>query len=212
MYPRTISARTLRRLDVLFVVWAAVWIAVAAYTAHEVQVLHDLSGTVVTTGAAVDTAGKALQGIATLPLVGGEVGTLAGQVRAAGQSAQASGAATRNSVDNLSILLGISIALIPIVPVLVLYLPLRLGWRREQQAVVEAVRRWGGDEALEEYLARRALQGLSYHELREISDDPWHALENGARRQLAEAELERLGLHVQLPSRFDVPVRGSRRS
>lgn len=216
MYPRTLSARTLRRLDAFLVVWAAVWIAVAAYTANEVQVLRDLSGTMVATGAAVDTVGKALQGISSLPLIGGQVSTLANQVRAAGESAAQSGAATRNSVDNLSALLGISIGLIPIVPALVLYVPLRLGWRREQRAVVDAVRRYGTDASLEEYLARRALNNLPYHEIREISEDPWHGLAAPDRRRLAETELERLGLDVRLPppstptSRFRTASGGNR--
>lgn len=199
VYPRTLSARALRRLDVFVVVWVAVWIAVAVYTAHEVQVLHDLSGTVVVTGRAVETVGKALQGIAAIPLVGGQVQTLAQQVRTAGESAQASGAASRNSVDNLSILLGVAIGLIPTVPALVLYAPLRLGWRRERQAVTEAVRRWGGEASLEEFLARRALDSLPYDQLRDVSDNPWALLDRGVRRRLAEAELERLGLDVSLP-------------
>ena len=198
-YPSTIGAKTLRRLDVFIVVWAAVWIGVAAYTAHEVQVLHDLSSTVVKTGVAVDTTGRALQGIGSIPLVGSQIGTLAGQVRAAGQSAQASGAATRNSVDNLSILLGVAIGLIPTVPALVLYLPLRIGWRRERRAIVDAVRRWGGQPSLEDYLARRALEHLPYHELREVDENPWSHLDDGGRRRLAEAELRRLGLDVDLP-------------
>lgn len=199
VYPRTLSARALRRLDGFVIVWVAAWIAVAVYTAHEVQVLHDLSGTVVVTGRAVETVGKALQGIAAIPIVGTQVQTLAQQVRTAGESAQASGAASRNSVDNLSILLGVAIGLIPTVPALVLYAPLRLGWRRERQAVTEAVRRWGGEASLEEFLARRALDSLPYDQLRDVSDDPWALLDHRVRRRLAEAELERLGLDVSLP-------------
>lgn len=199
MYPFTLSARALRRLDILMAIWGAVWIAVAAYTAYEVQVLHDLSQTVVTTGVAIGTVGKALQAVGSLPLIGGQVGPLAEQVRAAGQSAVASGTASRNSVDNLSILLGISIALIPTVPALVLYLPLRVGWRREQRAVADSVRRHGNEPALEEYLARRALGSLPYHAIRELAVDPWRGLDPVERRRLATAELDRLGLDVSLP-------------
>jgi hypothetical protein len=188
------SMRTMRILRAAFLVWAAVWIALAIVTAHELLVLRDLSDTIVKTGKAVDTAGQALQSVAGIPFVGGRVGPLADQVRTAGQSAVASGHTTRASSTNLAILLGIAVGLIPTVPALGLYLPLRSAWRRERAAVRHALQERGDDPLLGEYLARRALQNLPYHSLRSITDRPWADVEAGRVDALAAAELERLGL------------------
>ena len=105
--------------------WTALWVALAIVTAHEVLALRDLSDTVVKTGRAVDTAGRALQAVGGIPFVGGRVSTLADQVRVAGESAVASGRSSRESATNLAILLGVAVGLIPTVPMLALYVVLR---------------------------------------------------------------------------------------
>lgn len=187
----------MRVLRVAFLVWAAVWIGLAVYTGYEVRTLSSLSDTVVKAGAAVDTTGKALQGIGDIPFVGGRVHTLADQVRVAGQSAVVSGRSSRGSVDTLSILFGVAIGLIPTVPVLGLYLPLSLAWRRERRALARALREHGDDPLLEEYLARRAVENLPYRDLRSVSEAPWEDLEAGRFGRLADAELRRLGFPVR---------------
>ena len=123
---------SLRALRIFTVFWTILWIVLAFVTAHEVLALRDLSDTVVKTGRAVDTAGRALQSVAGIPFVGGRIGPLANEVRAAGESAVASGHSSRASATNLAILLGIAVGLIPTVPMIVLYLVVRPGgsWRR----------------------------------------------------------------------------------
>ena len=116
---------SLRLLRLGLLLWTALWIALAIVTAHEVLALRDLSDTVVKTGRAVDTAGRALQTVAGIPFVGGRVATLADLVRVAGESAVASGRASRDSATNLAILLGVAVGLIPTMPLLVLYLVVR---------------------------------------------------------------------------------------
>jgi hypothetical protein len=111
---------------------------------------------------------------------------------AAGARARARGASTAGTIDRLAVLLGIGIALIPTVPLLALYLPLRISWRRDHDAVRRAVAQWGGDPEFVAFLARRALTHLPFHELRELgydgTEDPSSNLE------LAAAELRWLGL------------------
>jgi hypothetical protein len=184
----------MRVLRTCFAVWTVVWIGLAAYTAHELYALRGLGDTVVKTGVAVDTTGKALQALGAIPLVGGQVQTLADQVRAAGQSAVVSGKSTHESTTHLAILLGIAVGLIPTVPVLALYLPLETTWRRERRAIGRALRERGDDPMLVEYLARRAVENLPYHELRTITPQPWADLEAGRHDALAAAELRRLEL------------------
>jgi hypothetical protein len=190
--PAFLSARAMRRLDVALAIWAVFWIGIAAYTAYEVAALRTLSHTVVKAGAATESTGHALAAVGHLPFVGGQISHLAAQAVAAGASARTSGASTATTIDRLAVLLGISVALVPIVPLLALYVPLRLGWRRDRRAVRRAVAQWDGEPELEVFLARRALAHLSFQELRELGydsgDDPaWNA-------ELAGAELRRLGL------------------
>jgi hypothetical protein len=197
-----LSARGMRRLDFALAIWAAFWIAVAAYTAYEVAALRTLSHTVVKAGAATESTGHALAAVGHLPFVGGQISQLAAQAVAAGASARESGASTGATIDHLAVLLGIAIALIPTVPLLGLYVPLRLGWRRDRRAVRSAVARWDGEPELEAYLAQRALAHLSFEELRTLGPE-----------ELAAAELRRLRLDRPARRSFTLrrarePVRG----
>ena len=190
--PAFLSARAMRRLSVALAIWAAFWIAIAAYTAYEVAALRTLSHTVVKAGAATESTGHALAAVGHLPFVGGQISDLAAQAVAAGASARASGAATAATVDRLAVLLGIAIALIPTVPLLGLYLPLRLSWRRDRKAVRQAIARWDGELGLEAFLAQRALGHLPFEELRALGYDGTPGMPPNA--ELAAAELRRLGL------------------
>jgi hypothetical protein len=190
--PAFLSARAMRRLDVALAIWAVFWIAVAVYTAYEVAALRTLSHTVVKAGAATESTGHALAAVGHIPFVGGRVSQLAAQATAAGASARASGAATATTIDRLAVLLGIAIALIPTVPLLALYVPLRLGWRRDRKAISRAVARWDGEPGLETYLAQRALAHLPFEKLRDLGHDGREGSPPSS--ELAAAELRRLGL------------------
>lgn len=190
--PAFLSARAMRRVNVALALWAAFWIGLAAYTAYEVSVLRALSRTVVKAGAATVSTGHALAALQAIPFVGGKLGDLATQAIAAGASARASGASTETTIDRLAVLLGLAIALIPTVPFLSLYVPLRLSWRRDRRSVQRAVAQWDGEPGLEAFLARRALAHLPFHELRRLGYDGTEASASTA--ELAAAELRRLGL------------------
>ena len=196
----------MRRLDVALAIWAAFWIGIAAYTAYEVAALRTLGHTVVKAGAATESTGHALAAVGHLPFVGGRISQLAAQTIAAGASARASGASTASTVDQLAVLLGIAIALIPTVPLLGLYVPLRLGWRRDRKAVRGAVARWDGEPGLEAYLAQRALAHLPFEDLRALGHDGTEGSPPNA--ELAAAELRRLGL--DRPARRVVALRRPR--
>jgi hypothetical protein len=190
--PAFLSARAMRRLNVALAIWAVFWIAIATYTAYEVAALRTLSHTVVKAGAATESTGHALSAVGHLPFVGGRISQLAAQAIAAGASARASGASTASTIDQLAILLGIAIALIPTVPLLGLYLPLRISWRRDRNAVRRAVARWDGEPGLESFLAQRALAHLPFEELRNLGYDGSPGSPPNA--ELAAAELRRVGL------------------
>ena len=188
------GVRLIRVLDASVAVWIVAWVVLALLVGREVRDLRELSDTVVVAGVAVEETGDLVDSLESVPFVGGSVGEVADRVRAAGQSAQASGRDSRDSAHNLSILLALSIGLIPTLPLLGLYAPLRITWTREARAVRRAVAAGSADPVLMEFLARRAALNLPYQELRAISADPFRDLEEGRFDALAARELERLGL------------------
>ena len=187
--PAFLSARALRRLNVAVAIWAVCWIGLGVYTGYEVNALRALSTTVVKAGKATVSTGQALTALGSVPFVGGRVRPLATQAVAAGHSAESSGKSSGSTIDQLAILLGLAVGLIPTVPLLSLYLPLVVSWRRDRRAVRRAIAQWDGEPGLEEFLARRALAHLPFAELRELGEN-----DRGA---LAAAELRRLGLGEQ---------------
>jgi hypothetical protein len=192
-FPRA-GVRLIRVLDVAALVWMATWVVLGFLVAREVRNLRELSDTVVVAGVAVEETGDLLASLEGVPFVGSQVGDVAERVREAGRSARASGAASRDSTQNLSVLLGLSIGLIPTLPLLGLYAPLRVAWTRETRAVRRALAARPSDPVLTEFLARRAVATLPYHELQAVSPDPFRDLEEGRFEALADRELERLGL------------------
>jgi len=185
---------TVRLLDVLVVLWVALWVAVGIGVAREVESLNELAETLELAAGAIEETGTVLETIADVPFVGGGVQELAERIEQTGVSARRSAAESRESVRSLSRLLGASVAVMPSLLLLGIYLPLRLLWRREAEAIRAALRRDPPDEQLDEYLARRATAALPYARLRAVSDDPWRDLRERRFRALADAELARLGI------------------
>jgi hypothetical protein len=177
-------------LDVIVVLWAAAWIAAGVVVAQEVRGLAELSDTASQLGEAVVTVGETVQ---ALPLIGEQVAEPAGAVREAGEDAVASARSARESARRVGVLLGVSIAAIPTLPVLLFYLPMRIGIARERRALKRAVAT-GGHPAVDEVLAWRAVTHLPYRKLRRVSDDPARDLEDGEHVALADAELAWFGI------------------
>lgn len=190
----TAGARLVRILDVVAVLWVALWIVLALLVGREVRNLRELSDTVVTAGVAVEQTGGLVRTLGNVPFLGSRVSGVADQVEAAGRSAQESGRDSRDSTENLSVLLALCIGLIPTVPLLGLYLPLRWTWTHEARAVRRALRARPDDPLLTEFLARRALANFSYDRLLAVSQQPYRDLEEGRHAALARLELERLGI------------------
>jgi hypothetical protein len=188
------GGRALLAIDVGLCAWTLVWLVVGIAISIEVRGLGELSGTVGTIGGAVEASGTALGALRDLPLVGGAFSAPAEGIREAGRSARASGLESRQSIDALSTLLGLAVALIPSVPLIAIYLPARISRRNESRALGSAYRLAREDPAFQEFLARRAAQSISYRQLSRTSREPWHDLAEGRYERLARAELERLGI------------------
>jgi hypothetical protein len=119
MFPAPVSRTFLAGLGLFVVLWTVVWVVLGVWTKHEVRTLRQLSTTVIQSGVAVRQT--ALQGLRSVPFVGGDVARIGRQVSVAGGNAQRSGRSSRSAVDGLSTLLGVAIAVVPTVPMLVLF-------------------------------------------------------------------------------------------
>jgi hypothetical protein len=177
-------------LDTFLVAWAVLWVIVGIAVAHQVRGLAEMSDTVAGVGRATTTVGETLR---ALPVIGGSLAKPAQQISAAGREAVTSAREARAHARSVGTLLGLSIALIPSLPVLVLYVPGRLAGARERRALARAIAR-GREPWIDEVLARRALVHLPYRRLRELGEDPVADLQRGRHAALAAAELEWFGV------------------
>ena len=180
-------------VDVLVVVWVIAWLLLGLRVHDEVEGLTELSRTISTAGGAVEETGRAL-GDLNIPFVGDRIDRTAAQVTEAGRDTRISGRTARDSIADLSTLLGLSVALIPSSAILLVYLPVRIARVRERRALRQMLARFGDDESLERLLAHRALQTMSYQRLRSVGDRPWADLAQGRYGELAAAERRRLNL------------------
>lgn len=188
--------------DAVLAVWAAFWIALAVVVALDTREVAKLGGTVAQTGSAMSAVGGV---IGSIPF-SGDVSSASQSVQQAGASAQANGADAQAAADRLGIYLGIAIAFIPSVPLIGLYLPIRLARIRESRAARRSLAVFGGDARFQEFLARRAVQHLTYEEITAISEQPWEDMRRGRFRALATAELQRLEIQRPLPAAGSEPM------
>ena len=168
--------------------------AIALIIAFEIHDLTLISDTLVDSSEVLEETGVVLTSLRDVPVVGDRVEDVEREIIEAARSARASGDASRNSITRLSVLLGLAIAVLPTVPVVGLYVPLRVSWDRDVRAALKALRESGDDPTFREFLARRAAERLPFHQLVDVSRDPWRDLERGHYDALSRAELRRLGI------------------
>lgn len=102
------------------------WVLVGVWTGYEVWQLSGLSATVAQSGRALADVGTALEGLGSVPVVGDAAQGFGAEIRTNSAEIVQSASAAETATRRLSVLLGLSIALVPSAPVLVAYLaPLR---------------------------------------------------------------------------------------
>lgn len=185
---------TLRLLDGLVASWVVLWLVVGTWSGYTLWQVSDLGLTVSRSGAALHTAGEAMEAVGNVPVIGERPAELGREVVTAAADITARGQEIRSQFRQLAVLLGLSIALMPTTPVAGLYLPLRLGRRREVLDLRRLLESHGRDPAVNRYLAERALDSLPFRDVRAISHDPFGDIANGRVERLADAELRRMGL------------------
>jgi hypothetical protein len=118
-------------LEAALAVWIAIWVLVGWLVYREVKSLAKLGGTVVLAGASLEQTATALDSVKNLPFVGGDVGRLAENARVTAHSAIVNGRQARRNVDQLAVLLWITVAATPTLPAVLWY-----GWLRRNAVVV----------------------------------------------------------------------------
>ena len=179
--------------DAGVLVWVVLWVQLGRIVAHAVDRLAAPGRALETAGGGLsrslgDAAGKARD----LPLVGSPLaGPLQAAGRAAGDGASA-GVAQQSAVARLALVLGLVVALLPIISLLQRWLPGRVRWVRTATATARS-----RDHLDEDLLALRALTHRPLWELQRDDPRPGAAYAGGDRAvvaRLAQLELDALGL------------------
>ena len=195
LYADTPGRRTFQLVaDLLFVLWLVLWVWVGL-------VVHDGTMALAAPGRQTDESASAMAGqlrdaggaLDDVPLIGDEVATPLDKAAEASDGIAAAGRSSVRAVEKLAFVLGMAIALIPILVVMAFYLPGRLRFVREATAGARFI-----DSADDlDLFALRALANQPMRVLARVSDDPagdWRRRDPVVVTRLAELELKSVGL------------------
>ncbi len=186
------SHRTSRTIDIVLLLWLLLWCLIGYTLGRTVNELSGLSDGVIGAGEGVSDAAGALEGFADVPLIGGGIGEIAERIDAIGQGTVQKGEASKDAIFNVSLLIGLVIALGPTLPLIAVWLVIRAPLARERRAIGRALD--ANDAELEGYLALRAATRFPSTRIARVTTDPWGDLRSGRHAALASLELGRLGL------------------
>lgn len=193
--------KSLTLSDFALAAWVGFCILLSVLIGREVRELGRFGTTMDQTANALEEISSALEAIAEVPLVGGSVGEIAGELAATADRIRESASDTRSAADNLSVLLAIAVAIVPTAPVIALYVPYRTRQIRETSELLRSIHSSrNGAHFARNYLANRALNELTYDRLSRLGHDPWALVRQGNVDRLAREELKRLGLEEELPA------------
>ena len=195
LYADTARRRTFQIVvDLLFVAWLVMWVWIGL-------VVHDGTMALAGPGRQTDESASAMAGqlrdaggrLDDVPLIGDEVATPFDKAADASDGLAAAGRSSVEAVEKLALVLGLSIALIPILVVMAFYVPGRLRFIREATAGLKFI-----DSADDlDLFALRALTNQPMRVLAKVSGDPagdWRRRDPAVVRRLAELELKDVGL------------------
>lgn len=186
------SHRLSRTIDIVLLAWLLLWCAIGYTLGRTVNELSRLSDGVIGAGEGVSDAAGALDGLADLPVIGGGIQDIAERIDAVGRGTVQKGEASKDTIFNVSLLIGLVVALGPTLPLIVIWLVIRAPLTRERRAIGRALD--ANDDGLEGYLALRAATRFPYARIAPVTTDPWGDLRSGRHAALASMELARLGL------------------
>ena len=182
--------------DLLLVLWVLLWSWAGTVVNDGVSALGGV-------GAQVEDGGSSLAGhlgeagevASELPLVGEQLRSPFDQAGGAAEALADAGRTQQEVAQQLGVLLGLAVALVPITVMALLWLPRRVGFVRRAGAAREYLA-GGGDIDL---FALRAITGQPVRRLAAVSDDPladWRRGDGEVVHRLADLELRDLGLRA----------------
>jgi hypothetical protein len=178
-----------RRLlaDVLVITWVVVWALAGVIAGRALDQVSNVTHSAEGAGSAIVRTGESIRDV-DVPVVGPVFKDAGQEVADAGHAAEAQARESSADVHTAAVLLGLAVFLVPTLPLLLTYGPVRLHRARETQALRALLRDHAGDPDLDELLAIRAVAHLPYHRLRALGAP------NAPDRVLADAELAREGM------------------
>jgi hypothetical protein len=192
LYAETSGLRARQVLgDLAVVAWTAAWVWAGV-------TLYRLVEKLAVPGARLEQAGGGFAGdvaeirqkVGRVPVVGNELQGPFGRLAGVGQTLADAGATQQQVVHQLALWLGVLVAAVPIVTLLLAWLPRRVSWAREAGAA-SRLRLAGADLEL---FALRAVANRPLRQLHRVTPDPTGALRAGDYEALADLELRALGL------------------
>ena len=179
--------------DLAVVAWTAAWVWAGV-------TLYRLVEKLALPGARLEQAGGGFAGdvaeiqqkVGRVPVVGNALQGPFGRLAGVGQTLADAGATQQQVVHQLALWLGVLVAAVPIVTLLLAWLPRRVAWAREAGAA-SRLRLAGADLEL---FALRAVANRPLRQLHRVTPDPAGALRAGDYEALADLELRSLGLRV----------------
>jgi hypothetical protein len=196
LYAETAGLRARQLLgDLAVLAWLAAWVAAGVG-------LYRLVEKLAAPGRRLEQAGDAFAGdigsiqerVGRIPVVGDELRDPFGRLGGVGRTLAEAGATQQEVVHQLALWLGVAVAAVPIVALLVVWLPRRVAWAREAGAA-SRLRLDGADLEL---FAIRAVANRPLRDLRRVTSDPAGALRAGDHAGLAALELRALGLRPEV--------------
>jgi hypothetical protein len=181
-------------LDAIAAVLVAVFVTLGTLAGVEMARLAGFNNSLSNAAVGLDQIGRTLTTLARAPLIGQNIGTLASSVHQTAASIRVDAANAVAGVHTVAVVVGLAIAVVPLAPLLIGYLPLRLIRFSQIRRLRRLLATGSVDPPLLAYLAHGAVSRLPYARLRQISDDPWSDLVAGWHQELAIAELRRLGI------------------
>jgi hypothetical protein len=180
--------------DGLLIAWVVLWVWLA-------DVVHDVTMELAKPGQLLESAGSALgdrlrdagSTLDGIPYDGDDVGKPFNGAGASADQVAAAGHSQVEAVESLAFWLGLTVALIPILIALAVYVPPRLRFVRR----ATAGQRYLDSAADLDLFALRALARQPLHVLARISDDPaaaWRRQDPDVVRRLAALELRDYGM------------------
>jgi hypothetical protein len=195
LYAETAGLRTRQLVgDLAVLAWTAAWVAAGV-------ALNRLVEKLAVPGERVEQAGGSFAGdiaeiqqkVGRLPVVGDELQDPFGRLAGVGRTLAAAGVTQQEVVHQLALWLGVVVAVVPIVALLLVWLPSRVSWAREAGAA-SRLRMDGADLEL---FALRAVANRPLRDLHRVTPDPAGDLRAGEYQALADLELRALGLRAR---------------